>query len=45
MHVNHLKSYEGEKPVNSWLTEGNQEQTESGSSIEQNEDDFQPTAC
>ena len=41
MHVDHIKSYEGEKPVNSWLTEGNQEQTESGSDGKQEEDNCQ----
>ena len=45
MHVDHLKSYEGEKPVNSWLTEGNQEQRASSSDGEQDEDDCQPDAA
>ena len=39
VHVDHLKSYEGEKPVNSWLTEGKQEQRASSSDGEQDEDD------
>ena len=45
VHVDHSKSYEGEKPVNSWLTEGKQEQTESGLEGEQDEDDCQPVAA
>ena len=45
VHVDHLKSYEGEKPVNSWLTEGNQEQRASSSDGEQDEDDCQSAAA
>ena len=41
VHVDHLKSYEGEKPVKSWLTEGNQEQRVSSSDGEQDEEDCQ----
>ena len=41
VHVDHLKSHGDEKPVNSWLTEGNQEQTESGPDGEQEEDNCQ----
>ena len=45
VHVDHLKSYEGEKSVNSWLTEGNQEQRASSSDGEQDEDDCQSDAA
>ena len=45
VHVDHLKSYEGEMPVNSWLTEGNQEQRASSSDGEQDEDDCQSGAA
>ena len=45
VHVDHLKNYEGCKPVNSWLTQGNQEQTESSSDCEQDEDDCQQDAA